>query len=49
LAAQNNNGTIYRNSNRACVFASMGDTLSSPATFTTIVNNFQKELSRNTF
>ena len=49
LAAQNNNGTIYRNSNRACVFASMGDTLSSPATYTTIVNNFQKELSRNTF
>ena len=49
LAAQNNNGTIYRNSNRACLFASMGDTLSSPATFSTIVNNFQTELSRNIY
>ena len=49
LGAQNNNGTIYRNSNRACLFASMGDTLSSPATFSTIVNNFQTELSRNIY
>ena len=49
LAAQNNNGTIYRNSNRACLFASMGDTLANPATFSTIINNFQTELSRNIY
>jgi hypothetical protein len=50
LGAENNAGaTNYRNSDRGCSFASIGSTLSSPATFTTIVNDFQTALSRNEF
>jgi hypothetical protein len=48
LAAQNN-GVDIRNSDRACGYASIGDTLSDPAAYTTIVNNFNTTLGRNTF
>jgi hypothetical protein len=50
LGAENNAGaTNYRNSDRGCSFASIGNTLASPATFTTIVNTFQTSLGRNQF
>jgi hypothetical protein len=49
LGAQNNGTNSYRNSNRGCSFSHIGYTLSSPSTFTTIVNTFQTSLSRNTF
>ena len=39
----------YRNSDRGCSFSSIGATLSDPAGFTTVINNYQTELSRNQF
>lgn len=49
LAAENDGTTGYRNSARGCSFASMGATLSDPAAFSTIVNNFQTTLGRNQY
>jgi hypothetical protein len=49
LASQNNGTSSYRNSTRGCCFAHIGSTLTAPATFTTIVNNFQRALGRNKF
>ena len=49
LAAQNNGTGTNRNSSRGCAFATIGDTLSTPATFSTIVNNYQTELGRNVY
>jgi len=49
LAAENDGTTGYRNSARGCSFASMGATLSDPAAFSTIVNNFQTALGRNQY
>ena len=39
LGAENDGTTGYRNSSRGCSFATMGDTISDPAAFSTIVNN----------
>jgi hypothetical protein len=49
LAAENDGTGTYRNSSRGCSFASMGATLSDPAAFSTIVNNFQTTLGRNQY
>ena len=49
LAAQNNGTTGYRNSSRGCSFATIGDTISNPAGFSTIVNNYQTALGRNVY
>jgi hypothetical protein len=49
LGAQNNGTTSYRNSSRGCSFATIGDTISNPAGFSTIVNNYQTALGRNTY
>jgi len=48
LGAQNDGTTSNRNSSRGCSFSSIGDTLSATesATYSDIVNNFQKQLSR---
>ena len=49
LAADNDGTTSYRNSSRGCSFATIGDTISNPAGFSTIVNNYQTALGRNTY
>lgn len=49
LAADNDGTTGYRNSSRGCSFATIGDTISNPAGFSTIVNNYQTALGRNTY
>ena len=49
LAADNNGTTGYRNSSRGCSFATIGDTISNPAAFSTIVNNYQTALGRNVY
>ena len=51
LGAQNNNGTIYRNSDRGCGFASIGNSLGTngPVNLTNIVNTFCRTLGRNVF
>jgi hypothetical protein len=49
LAAQNNGATPWRNSTRGCQFSHIGATLANPATFITIVNNFQTTLGRNKY
>ena len=49
LAAQNNGDPNFRNSDRACGYSSIGDTLSDPAAYTTIINTFNTTLGRNTF
>ena len=51
LAAQNNGTGTNRNSTRGCSFSHIGRTLPTggPATFTTIVNNYQRNLGRNVF
>jgi hypothetical protein len=51
LGGQNNNGTIYRNSDRGCAFSSIGNTLPTggPLNLTNIVNTFCRTLGRNTF
>lgn len=51
LGAQNNGTGTYRNSSRGCCFAHIGRSLPTggPAQFTTIVNNFNRTLGRNTF
>lgn len=49
LGAENDGTTGYRNSARGCSYASMGGTLSDPAAYSTIVNNFQTTLGRNQY
>jgi hypothetical protein len=49
LAAQNNGSTSNRNSNRACGYSSIGDTLSDPATYSSIINTYNTTLGRNTY
>ena len=49
LAADNDGSTGYRNSSRGCSFATIGDTISNPAGFSTIVNNYQTALGRNVY
>jgi hypothetical protein len=49
LGAQNNSTSNFRNSSRGCSFATIGATLSDPAGFSTIVNNYQTALGRNVY
>jgi hypothetical protein len=49
LGAENDGTAGFRNSSRGCSFATMGDTISDPAAFSTIVNNYQTELGRNIY
>jgi hypothetical protein len=49
LGADNDGTTSYRNSSRGCSFATIGDTISNPAGFSTIVNNYQTALARNVY